>query len=239
MMDSLPTGTITFLFTDLEGQYAAVGGASRGHAPCDRPPRSAPAPGDRESRGERLQDQRRRLLRGFPAGAGGARRRSGSPARARRRRMGRAGPSAGPHGASHRNRRGAGGRLLRSGPEPRRPAARDRPRGPNPPLADGLRPGARQPPGRSRAAGPGPAPSQGPAAAGAGLSAAAPGAVGRLRAAPLAGVPAQQPAAPADELHRQGARDQRAAALAVGHAAAHAHGGGRQRQDPSGPAARR
>ncbi len=63
-MAELPTGTVTFLFTDLEGFDPPVGGASRRDARGARPPRRDPARRGRGARRPRRQDHRRRRPRG-------------------------------------------------------------------------------------------------------------------------------------------------------------------------------
>ena len=79
---ALPSGTVTFLFTDIEGSTALWAAPRPGDAGCAGAPRGDPAPGDRDARRRGVQNHRRCRLRGLRQRAAGARRRAGCPARA-------------------------------------------------------------------------------------------------------------------------------------------------------------
>ena len=124
---ALPTGTVTFLFTDIEGSTRLLRAAGpTATAAAVTPPRRPPAPGHRRRRtaAQCSSTDGRRLLRRLRRPAT----RSGPPwppsgpwppsPGARR------GPAPGAHGAAHRGGRGAGRRqLLRHRRQPRGPPA--------------------------------------------------------------------------------------------------------------------
>ncbi len=65
MTTPLPTGTVTFLFTDIEGSTQRWEQPARGHGGGAGAPRRDPAHGHRVAWRARVQDGGRRLLRGF------------------------------------------------------------------------------------------------------------------------------------------------------------------------------
>ena len=168
---SLPTGTVTFLFTDIEGstrlwesQQAAMQAALPRHDALRAPVHRAPWR-------PCVQDRRRCVLRGVPHRArcagGGTR----GATRAPRRALAGIGEAPRAHGAAYRRGRIPRRRLLRRPAQSRRPPAGGRPWRPDAavrvdarsvprsPAAAGHRQGA----GRARAQGPGAARSGVPA----------------------------------------------------------------------------
>ena len=91
-MADLPTGTVTFLYTDLEGSTALWERAAGGDAGGRRPPRRAAARGDRRAPRPRLPHRRRRAVRRLRHRPRRRRRRAGRPAGAARRAWGEIGP---------------------------------------------------------------------------------------------------------------------------------------------------
>ena len=126
-MAELPSGTVTFLFTDIEGSTARWEEPARGDARRARPPRRADPSGHRRARRPHRQDDGRR--RSTPCSPRPGRRRGGAglpSAGSRPSRGARSAPAPGADGAAHRRGRGAGRRLLRPAAESGGPAAGDR-----------------------------------------------------------------------------------------------------------------
>ena len=210
-MPELPTGTVTFLFTDVEGSTRLWE-----HYPAAM--RRALARHDTLIE-DVVAEHGGVLVR--PRGEGDSRfavfaRATDAVAAAAALQQALAAEpwpaetsSARAHGPAHWGSGSAGRRLLRQRRQPLCPTARHRPRGPDPALAGHLRPGPRRPPaadrrGRSRRA-----PTGRPAAGRAGLPAPGARRAGGLPAPALAGERAQQPAAPAHQLRGPRARDGR------------------------------
>ena len=118
-MAELPSGTVTFLFTDLEGSTRLW----EQHAAAMRPRSSATTAILREA----VEHHRGRVVKTTGDGLHGVFVTTrdaldaalGRAARARRRGVGRAGRAAGAHGHAHRRRRSARRRLLRPRHQPR------------------------------------------------------------------------------------------------------------------------
>ena len=110
---ALPTGTVTFLFTDIEGSTQRWEQHREAMARGPRPPRRPAA--RRRSRRTAATSSRRSATPSAPPSPTPRRpgRGAGRPARLGRRGLGRGRAAAGAHGAPHRASRGARRRLLR------------------------------------------------------------------------------------------------------------------------------
>ena len=241
-MADLPTGTVTFLFTDIEGSTRLWEQHPQAMAARARPPRRDLRQAIAADGGRGLQDHRRCLPGRVRHRAGGLRRRAGGPARAGRRSVGRDRRGAGAHGAAHRRGRAdAMATTSRRRAQPRRALAGRGARRPDPALAQHRRAGARArlPPdvtlrdlGEHRLRDLPPR---------ADLPARRARPAGRLPAAQDARSPPAQPAGAADRADRARARGRGRlrAAAARRRAAADADRPGRHRQDPPGAPGRR
>ena len=240
----LPTGTVTFLFTDIEGSTQLLGAAARGDARGARPPRRAAARGDRARTA--ATSSRPSAMPSAPpsppppdalAAALAAQRALAG------RAVGRDRAAAGAHGAAHRRGRGARRRLLRPAAQPRGPPAGGRARRPGPALAGHRRSWcATQLPAGVEPARPGRAPPQGPDPPRAHLPARRARPAGRLPAAADARHAARttcRPSPPPLIGREQRAGRGRARCCARRRAPADADRAGRHRQDPPGAAGRR
>ena len=239
-MADLPTGTVTFLFTDIEGSTRLWEQHPEAMRGGPRPPRRPRRRGHRSSTAASSSRAGARATASSPSSpapptpspppAPSSRRSLAEPWPTPRRRCG-CGWRCTPARPTLRD-----GRLLRPGRQPLRPAAGGGPRRPGAALAGDRRSwcGTQLPRGREPAR-PGRAPPQGPAAARARLPAPAPGPARRLPAAALAG--RARPTTCPRQLTSFIGREQEMAEvkrLLGDHPPADADRRGRLRQDPPG-----
>ena len=201
----LPTGTVTFLLTDVEHSTASMGGGARGDGEGDQPPLRDPgrcgriaswcsagrAGGGRQHRG-RVQSRRRCGRRRAERAAAA---RAGEVARGRRP----ARPNGAPHWRRPTSRRV---QLLRPDGDPHRPAASSRPWRADHRVTSNARPRRRRTASRHIVARSRKSPAQGPRSARAGLPALPPRPARQLPRARGPGRDAEQPAGAADDIRR-------------------------------------
>ncbi len=204
-MADLPTGTVTFLFTDIEGSTnlartlgARWTGVLETHHALIRAELAGPS-------GTRPEDRGRRVLRRLPVR--GRRRRGLGRRAALPRRASVAGGRIHPGAHGHAHRRGRAGRRRVRGARrpPRGPRRGGRPRRTGAPLGGDPGAGDRGAPGGGRRPGPRRAPAEGLRPAAAPVSAGHRRPRGGLPRTAHVGGPDQPPGRP-DHLRRQGAR---------------------------------
>jgi hypothetical protein len=130
----LPTGTVTFLFTDIEGSTKLLQELGDRYGPVQDDHmwlmREAIVAGGKPGAPYRGG----RLLRGVPLGPGGGPGRGRRPAVVRRARVAARPPPEGADGDAHRRREARGRRLPGDRRQPGRPHRRRRPRRPGAPV---------------------------------------------------------------------------------------------------------
>ena len=118
-----PTGTVTFLFTDIEGSTQLWEHHHAWMEQAHAPPRSPAAAAIAAHGGWAYKQIGDAFQAAFQTAPACARRRRGRPARPGQPNRGASRAAAGADGAAHRRGRGARRRLRRPAAQPRRPAA--------------------------------------------------------------------------------------------------------------------